>query len=188
MHLGGAYDPERDWTSLLRVRSGYNPHIESFWDPSADFTLRDSVTRENMVRFLLEHGRSNTPGWENHLRANSAVYHIDVAVTSGSKHSRFTISSNTLERVSHPIFSWLINGCNAVATHTDYCPRCESFGYGKAMLPERQSMPATSPFSSGSAMHIPTARLPLGYLSIRGHSSPQVTSCYPTDGFCRGRA
>lgn len=64
-----------------------------------------------MTQFLLENGRSQTPGWEEHLRTNSPVYHVDLAVSSGSKTSTFAVSSLALERVRTKIRFLCMNKC-----------------------------------------------------------------------------
>jgi hypothetical protein len=98
-YLGQVYKPERDWTSCLRSKSGHKP-FDGNSTTHAAFTMRDPVILEPMTEFLLEYGRSQTPDWKEKIRENSPVYHLELAVSSGSKTSSFVFSSSRLERVS----------------------------------------------------------------------------------------
>ena len=102
-YLGGCYVPERDWTSNLRNRSGFQP----FRGPvsCAAFTLSDSKTADQMTTFVTEFGRSQVHRWGEVLQANSPIYHIDVVVNRGTKGQPFVIGSSQVERVR--LYFWL---------------------------------------------------------------------------------
>lgn len=53
-----------------------------------------------MTAFVIKYGHSQAPKWKENLRANPPVYHLDVAVSAGSKTSSFVITSSQVERVS----------------------------------------------------------------------------------------
>ena len=97
-YLGQAYSPERQWTSRLRSRSGH----KAFEDPTpcAAFTMRDMKTRSQMTSFIIKYGHSRIAKWQEKLRANPPIYHVEVAVSAGSKTSNFVMTSSQLERVS----------------------------------------------------------------------------------------
>ncbi|KAI3318140.1 hypothetical protein HD806DRAFT_549483 [Xylariaceae sp. AK1471] len=97
-YLGQAYNLERDWTSCLRSRSGHKP-FDGDLTTYAAFTMRDPLILGPMTRFVLEYGRSQTPDWKENLRANPPVYHLELAVSSGSKTSSFVFCSSQLERM-----------------------------------------------------------------------------------------
>jgi hypothetical protein len=97
-YLREAYDPERDWTSPLRSRSGHKG-FDGTTRAFANFTMRDSQILGPMTEFLIEYGRSQTPNWKERIRANRPVYHVDLAVSSGRKTTSFTFCSSRLERV-----------------------------------------------------------------------------------------
>ena len=98
-NLGETYDPDRDWTSRLRSRSGHKPFADP--TPSAAFTLRDSETLEDLTDFVINFGRSQTPNWRDNLRAYPpSAYHFDLAVSSGGKASSFVTTTSQVERVS----------------------------------------------------------------------------------------
>jgi hypothetical protein len=104
-YVGPAYDPERDWTSKLRSRSGHKSFEDSA--PCAAFTMRDPTIREQMTAFVIKYGQSQTPNWNENLRANPPVYHLDLAVSAGSKTSSFVITTSQVGRVStYPIWQF----------------------------------------------------------------------------------
>jgi hypothetical protein len=47
----------------------------------------------------MEYGQSYTPGWKESLQASPPIYHLDVAVSTGSKTSSFVIESSQIKRV-----------------------------------------------------------------------------------------
>jgi hypothetical protein len=97
-HLGHLYDPERDWTSEHRYRSGYKPftNIRSH----AAFTLGGPEVAKQMLSFVTSLGRSSAPDWKAFLQDHALVYHLDVVVNSGSKMSPFVLTTWQTERVS----------------------------------------------------------------------------------------
>lgn len=97
-YLGQVYNPERHWTSSLFSRNGHKPFKDSF--PCAAFTMRDRKTTDQIIAFLTKYGHSQTPNWKECLRVNPPVYHVDLAVSVGSKTSSFFITSSQVERVS----------------------------------------------------------------------------------------
>ncbi|KAH8819774.1 heterokaryon incompatibility protein-domain-containing protein [Xylogone sp. PMI_703] len=94
-----SYDPERDWTSYLRTRSGYKPLIDS--TPCAAFTIRDPEVLQEMTSFAIKYGHSQTPKWKETLQIKASVYHIDLVVSEGSQTSSFVINSSQIERMRH---------------------------------------------------------------------------------------
>jgi len=98
-YLGHVYDPGRDWTSFFRSRSGYKP----FESPaaSAAFVLREPDVRHQMTAFIMKYGQSQTPNWKDNLQANPPAYHLELAVSTGSKASSFGFDSSQIERVSN---------------------------------------------------------------------------------------
>jgi len=62
--------------------------------------MRDPKIREQMTAFVIKYGQSQTHNWKENLRANPPVYHLDLAVTTGSKMSSFVITTSQIERVS----------------------------------------------------------------------------------------
>ena len=55
-YVGPAYDPERDWTSKLRSRSGHKMFEDSM--PCTVFNMRDPKIREQMAAFIIKYGQS----------------------------------------------------------------------------------------------------------------------------------
>ena len=98
VYLGQAYNPERDWTSELRSRSGYKPFKGS--TGCAAFTMRNPKILDQMTAFVIEYGQSQAPNWEKNLRANLPTYHVELAVSAGGKASPFVINSSQIEKVS----------------------------------------------------------------------------------------
>jgi hypothetical protein len=62
--------------------------------------MKDQEVRKEMTRFVVEYGISQTPEWRERIRASLPNYHLELAVSTGSKRSRFTISTSQIERVS----------------------------------------------------------------------------------------
>lgn len=62
--------------------------------------MRDPKILDQMTAFVIKYGHSQTPNWKENLRANTPVYHMDLAVSAGSKTSSFVITSSQVERVS----------------------------------------------------------------------------------------
>ena len=98
-YLGQVYNPERDWTSSLRSKSGHQPFKNSTL--CAAFTMRDPKILDQMTAFVVKYGHSQAPNWKENLGANTPVYHLDLAVSAGSKTSSFVITSSQVERVSN---------------------------------------------------------------------------------------
>ncbi|PMD47662.1 hypothetical protein L207DRAFT_415975, partial [Hyaloscypha variabilis F] len=98
-YLGDVYDPERDWTSVFRSRSGYKLFESS--TAAASFILKDTNVRNAMTAFIMEYGQSYTPGWKESLQASPPIYHLDVAVSTGSKTSSFVIESSQIKRMQN---------------------------------------------------------------------------------------
>ncbi|KAF1996938.1 hypothetical protein P154DRAFT_607356 [Amniculicola lignicola CBS 123094] len=97
--LGQAYNPETNWTSHLRSRSGHRPfHSLTI---CAAFTIQDPKILGEMTDFVTQYGQSQTPKWKETLEANPPVYHLDVIVSEGSKTSSFAITSSQVERMRH---------------------------------------------------------------------------------------
>ncbi|KAF1839660.1 hypothetical protein BDW02DRAFT_486530, partial [Decorospora gaudefroyi] len=96
-HLGHLYDPERDWTSELRSRSGHQP-FQSF-DSYAAFTLKGHELARQMTAFVTSFGRQTTPNWNAILPRVSPIYHLDVVVNRGSTSSSFVLNTSQIERV-----------------------------------------------------------------------------------------
>lgn len=62
--------------------------------------MRDPKILDEMTALVIKYGHSRTPNWKENLRANPPVYHLDVAVSAGSRTSSFVITSSQVERVS----------------------------------------------------------------------------------------
>ena len=62
--------------------------------------MRDPKVLDQVTAFVIKYGRSQAPNWKENLRANPPVYHLDLAVSAGSKTSSFVITSSQVERVS----------------------------------------------------------------------------------------
>ena len=62
--------------------------------------MRDPDIQDQMTAFVIKYGHSQTPNWKDNLRVNPPVYHVDLAVSAGSKTSSFFITSSQVERVS----------------------------------------------------------------------------------------
>lgn len=98
-YLGTSYDPERDWTSRLRSRSGHPPFIgdSQAW---ANFTISNNSALTPMKDFILKFGHSQTPRWREKLQKSHLVYHLDLVTNSRTKNSGFDICAAQIERVS----------------------------------------------------------------------------------------
>lgn len=75
--------------------------------------MRDPKILDKMTAFVVEYGHSQTPNWKENLQVNPSVYHVDLAVSVGSRSSSFFITSSQVERVS-------IRSCLILYTFTDY--------------------------------------------------------------------
>jgi hypothetical protein len=98
-YLGDVYDPERDWTSEFRIRSGSKALPSPA--PTPAFILAEPNVREGMTTFLLEHGQFDATDWRGSIKRSPFVYHLEVAVGIGSKTSAFTLRTSQIERVSN---------------------------------------------------------------------------------------
>ncbi len=64
--------------------------------------MRDPKILDQMTAFVIEYGHSQALNWKQKLRVNPPIYHVDLAVSVGSKTSSFVITSSQVERVSIP--------------------------------------------------------------------------------------
>ncbi|KAF2823081.1 hypothetical protein CC86DRAFT_409849 [Ophiobolus disseminans] len=101
-HLGHAYDPERDWTSKLRRRSGYKPFEDG--DANAAFTLRCSDIVKQMGTFVTSFGKLGSSPYAASQKC-SPIYHLDVVVNGGNIASSFVLSTSQIERMRRYAFS-----------------------------------------------------------------------------------
>ena len=62
--------------------------------------MRDPKVRNQMNAFVIKYGHSQTRNWKKSLRFNPPTFHLDLAVSAGSKTSSFVITTSQVERVS----------------------------------------------------------------------------------------
>ena len=62
--------------------------------------MTDRKIRNQMNAFVIKYGHSQTRNWKESLRFSPPTYHLDLAVSAGSKTSSFIITSSQVERVS----------------------------------------------------------------------------------------
>jgi hypothetical protein len=92
--LGKAYDPNINWTSIMRSRAGHGPFKASSLENAAfTFTRRD--TAETFTHFLIHIGYLNAALWKR----LPPTYHIEVAATAGNVFAPFVWSVPQFERV-----------------------------------------------------------------------------------------
>ena len=99
IHLGQAFDPERDWTSTFRERAGHSYFASRTFE--APFILTAPETRARMTEFLAKYGVSPSPEWQKKLNEWRPTYHVDVVCSTGGESGSFVFYAKWLERVSH---------------------------------------------------------------------------------------
>lgn len=90
--------PHRDWTSILRERSGYEPLSRP--QTTATFTMKDPETIKQMTLFLVRYGRSKAPNWKERLKIDQPIYHLEVVANSRCLNGSFVIATAQVQRVS----------------------------------------------------------------------------------------